>query len=80
MGSRETAGAVAEGAKLGEVGTSGNASSTRPHLHFTVKEGGTKLDPDGKGFAKPTKFIEASGSTATVYNSADPDPCTPCAM
>jgi murein DD-endopeptidase MepM/ murein hydrolase activator NlpD len=80
MGSRETVGSVAEAAKVGEVGTSGNASSTRPHLHFTVKESGTKVDPDGKGFTKPTKFIEASGSTATAYNSADPDPCEPCAM
>ncbi|MFQ5616354.1 MAG: DUF4157 domain-containing protein [Anaerolineales bacterium] len=80
MGSRETAGSVAEGGKVGEVGTSGNASSTKPHLHFTLKESGTKVDPDGKGFTKPTKVIGATGSTATVYNSTDPDPCTPCAM
>jgi murein DD-endopeptidase MepM/ murein hydrolase activator NlpD len=80
MGSRETVGTVAEGAKVGEVGTSGNASSTRPHLHFTVKESGAKVDPDGKGFTKPTKVIEASGTTATTYNSADPEPCTPCTM
>lgn len=80
LSTRESAGTVSEGDKIGETGVSGNASSSRPHLHFTVREGGSKVDPDGKGFTKPTKVIEGSGSTATTYNDSDPEPCTPCSM
>ena len=80
MGTREAAGTVAEGDNIGKVGTSGNASSTRPHLHFTVKVNGAKVDPGDNSFTKPTKVVEAAGSAATAFNAADPDPCTPCAM
>jgi len=80
LSARETAGNVTEGGKIGETGVTGNASATRPHLHFTVKHGGSKVDPDGKGFTKPTKVIEASGSTATTINYPEAEPCTPCSM
>lgn len=80
LSSSEMDGTVTEGAKIGETGISGNASASRPHLHFTVKEGGSKVDPDGKGFTKPSKVIEASGSTATAINFSEAEPCTPCAM
>jgi murein DD-endopeptidase MepM/ murein hydrolase activator NlpD len=79
LSARERAGTVSEGDKIGETGATGNASSNRPHLHFTVMENGDKVDPDGKGFSKPTQVIERTGSTATAINYSDPEPCTPCA-
>jgi len=80
LSNRESAGIVAEGDKVGKTGITGNASSSRPHLHFTLKEEGNKVDPDGKGFTKPTKVIEATGSTATTINFEEMDTCTPCSM
>lgn len=75
----EPSGTVAEGDKVGETGTSGNADAGRPHLHFQIKHGSSRVDPDGQGFARPNQVIEASGSSATAINFADPEPCTPCA-
>jgi murein DD-endopeptidase MepM/ murein hydrolase activator NlpD len=80
LGAREPAGSVAEGAKVGTTGTTGNANASRPHLHLTVESGGSKVDPEGEGLTKPTSVIEATGSTATAVNTAEPEPCTPCAM
>ena len=81
LGAREPAGVVAAGAKIGATGVTGNASATRPHLHFTLKESNVKVDPVGKGFTKPTKVIEAAGTAATSISAADPAPCSsPCAM
>ena len=80
LSNREPAGTVAEGNKVGKTGVTGNAQSSRPHLHFTLKEGGNKVDPDGKGFTKPTKVVEATGSTATTINFEEMEPCSPCSM
>ncbi|NUO03159.1 MAG: M23 family metallopeptidase, partial [Saprospiraceae bacterium] len=80
LSAREPAGTVVAGAKIGETGTTGNASADRPHLHFIVRESGTETDPDGKGFTKPTQVIEATGSSANAINYSDPEPCTPCSM
>jgi len=79
LSARESAGAVSEGDKIGEVGVTGTASSSRPHLHFTVKNGSTKVDPGGS-FSEPTKVIEATGTTATTINKSAPEPCSPCPM
>jgi murein DD-endopeptidase MepM/ murein hydrolase activator NlpD len=38
---------VRAGEKLGEVGNTGNARSTPPHLHFAVFRGGEAVDPWG---------------------------------
>lgn len=80
LGARESPGSKSEGDEIGEVGTSGSARSRRPHLHYTVMEGNSKVDPDGKGFTKPTKVIEATGSTASTINYSEAEPCTPCSM
>jgi murein DD-endopeptidase MepM/ murein hydrolase activator NlpD len=79
LSAREPAGAVAEGDTVGETGTSGNADASRPHLHFQIKHGGSRVDPDGQGFTRPSQVIEATGSSATTINYSDPEPCTPCA-
>ncbi len=80
LSQRDTAGTVAEGVKIGKVGTTGNASSTRPHLHFEVRESGSAVDPDGKSLTKPSKVIEATGTTATTINYSEAEPCTACSM
>ena len=36
---------VRPGAHLGFVGNSGSAKNTKPHLHFSIKKGGTALNP-----------------------------------
>ncbi len=79
LSAREAAGTVAEGAKVGETGITGNASSDRPHLHFAVKED-TKFVNPADSFTEPTKVVEASGSTATTIDKTAAEPCTPCTM
>jgi murein DD-endopeptidase MepM/ murein hydrolase activator NlpD len=74
---REPAGDYCPGDKLGETGTTGNASADRPHLHFQVQINGVAVDPVAY-LNEPNQVIEATGSAASVINKALPPPCAPC--
>ena len=71
---RAPAGSYCVGEELGATGTTGNADATRPHLHFEVRENGAAIDPQ-PFLTEPSQVIEATGSTATAINHAEPDPC-----
>jgi murein DD-endopeptidase MepM/ murein hydrolase activator NlpD len=79
LSDREPKGFYCVGNTIGKTGTSGNASSNRPHLHLQLQINGTNVDP-GSDFAEPTNVIEETGSSATVIDKTLPEPCAQCAM
>jgi murein DD-endopeptidase MepM/ murein hydrolase activator NlpD len=79
LSDREPAGFYCVGNTIGKTGTSGNASSNRPHLHLQLQINGANADP-GSDFSEPTNVIEATGSSATVIDKTLPEPCAQCAM
>lgn len=77
LSQREPAGDYCAGDKLGETGTTGNASADRPHLHFQVHTNGVAVDPVTY-LTAPSHVIEATGSAANVIDKTLPPPCAPC--
>ena len=77
LSARKPAGDYLPGQKIGETGTSGIAQASRPHLHFEVLDGVTRVDPD-KYFAEPSKVIETTGSAPVEIDKSAAPPCAPC--
>lgn len=76
LSERKAAGSYSAGSVIGKTGTTGNAQADRPHLDFSVRIGGTPVDP-ASYFSEPSQVIEATGTSATTIDKSLPAPCVP---
>jgi hypothetical protein len=55
---------IGAGGHIGFVGNTGSASSTSPHLHFSVKEGGRAINPKSylDGSQNASGYFEAKNA------------------
>ncbi|MBC8028990.1 MAG: DUF4157 domain-containing protein [Pyrinomonadaceae bacterium] len=77
LSQREPVGDYCPGDKIGETGITGNASATRPHLHFEVRNTGAPTDPSAF-LTEPGSVVEATGSATAAIDKSLPAPCAPC--
>ena len=62
---------VSEGARIGAVGTTGTRSATAPHLHFGVRDAGTRHD-----YHDPLAFLPPAPPPARAPEPSPPAPAT----
>ena len=71
-------GPVSAGQWIGEVGTTGNAAGTAPHLHWAITQGTTTFGPGGDGNLDPRAALASAGTDTPMGPAPAPiGPLTP---
>ena len=77
LSQREPVGDYCPGDKIGATGITGNASATRPHLHFEARNNDVPTDPSAY-WNTPGSVVEETGSATVAIDKSLPAPCAPC--